>query len=65
LGLIIKTAKNISNSFTNCYYYNLLDSPIFGIEHFYDADHLNAHGAKRLSKFIDERIIESNKKRRL
>ncbi|CAM4413244.1 hypothetical protein [Flavobacterium terrigena] len=54
-----KTTKTISNlvkNNSNCKYFNLLKSDKFTSEDFYDADHLNEIGAKRLSLLLDKLI---------
>ncbi|MES2863373.1 MAG: hypothetical protein V4666_04585 [Bacteroidota bacterium] len=54
-----KTTKTISelvNKNSNCTYFNLLKSEKFTNEDFYDADHLNEIGAKKLTTFINSLI---------
>lgn len=52
-----KTTKTISElvkNNPNCKYLNFLKSDKFTSEDFYDADHLNEIGAKRLSSYLDK-----------
>ncbi len=54
-----KTTKTISElvkNNSNCSYLNLLNSEKFSDEDFYDADHLNEIGAKKLSIFTNNLI---------
>jgi hypothetical protein len=51
-----KTSKNL-----NTVYYNLLNDKSFIAEDFYDADHLNEKGAKKLTFIMDSLIIANNK----
>lgn len=54
-----KTTKTISELLknnSNCKYLNLLDSNKFSNEDFYDADHLNEIGAKKLSLFLNNSL---------
>lgn len=41
---------------SNCFYFNLLDNESFKESDFYDADHLNEEGARKLTLFIDSVI---------
>lgn len=54
----VQTAENISNQFENCFYFNFLENKSFSELDFYDADHLNEIGAKRLTLLIDKIIID-------
>jgi len=46
--------KKVKDQFPNCYYLNLLEDPTFQSQDFYDADHLNASGAEKLSMKLSE-----------
>ena len=48
------TISNLVNKNSNCYYLNLLKSKKFKSDDFYDADHLNEIGAKKLSLLLDK-----------
>jgi hypothetical protein len=50
----IKTIHNLAKKNPNCKYLNLLKSEQFTKEDFYDADHLNEIGAKKLSLYLDK-----------
>lgn len=50
------TLEEVSNIYANCSYFNLLSDSSFTQNDFYDADHLNHNGAKKLSKKIDGKI---------
>jgi hypothetical protein len=56
LSQVIETITEMTEKHANCQYINLLDSPIFTADDFYDADHLNEIGAKKLSLLIDKEI---------
>lgn len=49
----IKTISELVKKNSNCDYFNLLKSEKFTNEDFYDADHLNEIGAKKLSLFLN------------
>ena len=51
-SLTVKTINSIVNKHHNCKYINLINSSIFKKEDFYDADHLNGIGAKKLSELL-------------
>lgn len=52
----IKTITDLVKNNSNCYYLNLLNSEKFTKEDFYDADHLNEIGAKKLSLLLNAEI---------
>lgn len=52
----INTMTQLANSNKNTAYYNLLNDKSFVSEDFYDADHLNEIGAKKLSGIINNLI---------
>ena len=52
----IKTITELVKNNSNCYYLNLLNSEKFTKEDFYDADHLNEIGAKKLSLLLNAEI---------
>lgn len=54
----IKTISNLVKKNSNCKYFNLLKSDKFTKEDFYDADHLNEIGAKRLSLILDKLLTD-------
>jgi hypothetical protein len=56
LSKTIKTINELIQKNQNCIYLNLLKSRMFINTDFYDADHLNEIGAKKLSLFIDKKI---------
>ena len=58
LNQTTKFVTNLSQSFNNVFYYNLISDTSFKLGDFSDADHLNAKGAKKLSSKIDG-IIKS------
>ncbi|WP_300490916.1 hypothetical protein [Flavobacterium sp.] len=51
----IKTIENLVAKHEHCRYINLLDDPRFTANDFYDTDHLNASGAKKLSTYLNKR----------
>jgi hypothetical protein len=53
LNLTIQKTTDIANSNNNCIYTNLLADTTFKATDFYDADHLNEIGAKKLSLLIN------------
>jgi hypothetical protein len=54
LNLTIQKSADIAKSYDNCIYLNLLADTTFKATDFYDADHLNEIGAKKLSLLINE-----------
>jgi hypothetical protein len=61
LNRTIETAENISRQFDNCLYINLLENESFSESDFYDSDHLNEFGAKKLTLLIDKLIMDKIK----
>ena len=59
LEIAEKTLSEISRSYKNVSYYNLLNDKRFDKQDFYDADHMNYLGAKKLSNILDE-MVHSN-----
>ncbi|MES2620658.1 MAG: hypothetical protein V4615_07390 [Bacteroidota bacterium] len=49
----IKKSEAIARAHSNCSYINLLSDSTFGEEDFFDADHLNSAGARKLTQKID------------
>ena len=56
LAATLDTMTQITNKFQNCRYVNFMEDERFTAEDFYDADHLNEIGAKKLTSLIDEFI---------
>lgn len=56
LNLTIQTATSLSEKYDNCIYLNLLTDRAFDADDFYDADHLQHSGAKKLSILINDEI---------
>jgi hypothetical protein len=59
LNVIINYMNSIANN-DGVYYYNLLDEDSFLEDDFFDADHLNEIGAKKLTKKINDIIDNIN-----
>ena len=59
LRLTIKTINEFVNENSNCSYYNFLNDTSFSANDFRDADHLNDHGAKKLSLKLEDIINNS------
>ncbi|NRD24576.1 DUF1574 family protein [Winogradskyella litoriviva] len=59
LEKVISTGVKMYNNYSNCSYLNLIQDENFNENDFYDADHLNTNGAKKLSLFLDDFIIQS------
>jgi hypothetical protein len=57
---LISAATKIANSYKNAVYVNFLNDKSFDEKDYFDADHLNEIGAKKLSLKIDS-IINSSK----
>lgn len=57
LTLTIQKSLDIAKSNNNCTYINLLADTIFKASDFFDADHLNEIGAKKLSLLINGIIV--------
>ena len=56
LDITINNAQKLSGSHGNCTYINLLKDSSFTKNDFYDADHLNNKGAKKLSELLNDLI---------
>src|ERR1035437_2316259 len=61
LNRTIQAVINIVSKCNNCSYFNFIDDKSFISSDFYDADHMNEIGAKKLTLKIDS-IIESKQK---
>ncbi len=53
LDIVTSAGKRMNETYDNCDYLNLLNDDNFKDEDFYDADHLNRDGAKKLSILVD------------
>lgn len=58
LSLTVNACENLANRFSNTTYLNLLKDSTFVDSDFYDPDHLNDCGAAKLTKMLNEVIIE-------
>lgn len=56
LNIMLETIGNIVEKYENCQYINLMDDPDFTAVDFYDANHLNEIGAKKLSGKLSREI---------
>lgn len=56
LNRTLTTVQDMVHSYSNCSYYNLLTDQEFSGADFYDGDHLNELGAKKLSLKINDLI---------
>ncbi|MCK5825298.1 MAG: hypothetical protein KAG96_07835 [Ichthyobacteriaceae bacterium] len=56
LQLTKSTMLKLVNEYKNCEYFNLLKSTDFVEADYYDADHLNKEGAKKLSKILNDKL---------
>jgi len=56
LNKTLSSIVELTNKNENCLFINLLDDPSFIDEDFYDADHLNEIGAKKLSLIINNLV---------
>lgn len=56
LNITIKEAQRIAQENSNCEYFSLLKDDRFVEEDFFDGDHLNEIGAKKLSLILNEMI---------
>lgn len=56
LELSVKQITQMVESSDNCGYINLLQNDEFTLEDFYDADHLNANGAKKLTQILNNQV---------
>ena len=57
LDLTIETAQGLASDYKNCVYLNLIKDTSFEAKDFYDADHLNEIGAKKLSLIVNNLIL--------
>jgi hypothetical protein len=53
---VISAGETMAKKYNNCTYLNLLEDQSYTEANFYDADHLNTKGAKKLSLFIGDII---------
>ena len=58
LNIALTTAGNIAQKHENCTYLNLHEDASFVVEDFYDGDHLNDIGAKKLSLLVNKTLDE-------
>ncbi|WP_407557637.1 hypothetical protein [Winogradskyella sp. 4-2091] len=58
--IVSSAGKKLEKQFQNCSYLNLMSAKNFNEDDFYDPDHLKATGAKKLSNYINDFIINSN-----
>ena len=65
LKLTLDFANNIAQRHQNCTYINMLADSYFTYEDFYDGDHLNEIGAKKLSLKVNKMLEELNEKSNL
>ncbi len=56
LNITVNNAKELASSFGNCTYINLLKDSSFTEKDFFDADHLNNIGAKKLSSLLNQLV---------
>lgn len=56
LNITLDISNEMSNTFDNCTYINLLENKQFVEQDFYDGDHLNEIGAKKLSLLLNKLI---------
>jgi hypothetical protein len=56
LKITLSTCKYFATVFSNVYFFNLLNDSSYKAEDYYDADHLNEIGAKKLSLKLDSII---------
>ena len=56
LKKMYKVGRELSDNYSNCYYYDFLKSEDFKEDDFYDADHLNASGTKKFSSIVNSLI---------
>lgn len=61
LNSTIEFMNKLPKNNSNVFYYNLLNDKSFKSKDFYDADHLNEIGAKKLSLKLDSIISHTNK----
>ena len=52
----VETVNAMSSVHENCIYYNMLDDQTFTISDYFDADHLNAAGTKKVTMRLDSLI---------
>jgi hypothetical protein len=53
LSITRNTISNISDKYDNCNYIDLMESSFFEKKDFFDSDHLNEKGAKKLSELLN------------
>ncbi|NJC88532.1 MAG: hypothetical protein FIB02_08375 [Desulfuromonas sp.] len=59
LDIMKKTCVSLSNEFSNVLYHDYMEDSRFSADDFYDADHLNGKGAKKLTSILDDAIKAS------
>jgi len=57
----ITIGEQMGVKYDNCNYYNLLNSPKFTKQDFFDGDHLNEKGAKKLTEFLNQELLDLDK----
>ena len=63
LEKMIKLSDSIASRYGSCRYVNMMGDSSFNRHDFYNADHLNDHGAAKLSIKCSNLISESNLQR--
>lgn len=58
LALTVNACENLANRFSNTTYLNLLKDSTFVDSDFYDPDHLNTTGAAKLTKMLNDVIVQ-------
>lgn len=53
LGVTLNTCRDFTRLYNNAYFFNLLKDTLFTEDDYFDADHLNEIGAKKLSLKLD------------
>jgi len=56
LKITVETSEKLAKKYENCQFINLLNNSKFKANDFYDGDHLNEIGSKKLSLIINEKI---------
>ncbi len=59
LEMVVAAGEKMKRKYSNCNYLNLMQSDSFKDIDFYDPDHLNTNGAKKLSLLVDDFITQS------
>ena len=61
MNRVIRNCERLATEHSNVDYVNLLGSELFSRVDFRDADHLNGAGARKLTRWLDNRLADTRR----